>query len=170
MGGGVEGEVRSCVRCVEGVVAREMGFFTDSTRMEEIGGGNLVKAVCKRIISSINCIVLPGKVEFVWHIATSSRLVVPVLLRGSVIVRVSTRRGLNNNTRLREVKLVWTSVMRSSFVGPILLSGGSIRIASLKLGSGIEVVLGIGAQLKVLIVARYCPDTFAACPAFVDPA
>lgn len=167
--GGVEGEVRSCVGCVKGVVAREMGFFTDSTRMEEIGRGNLVKAVRKRSMSSINCIVLPSKVEFVWHIATSSRLVVPVLLRGGVIVRVGIRRGLNNNARLREVKLVWTGVM-SSFVGPILLSGGSIGITSLELGSRIEVVLGIGAQLKVLNVARCCPDTFAACPAFVDPA
>ncbi len=83
---------------------------------------------------------------------------------------MSVRAGMSNSVSLREVKLVWTGVMSSSLIGPILLFRGSIESASLSLRSGIEVGLGIGAQLQVLNLARCCPETFMPCPIFVDPA
>jgi hypothetical protein len=135
--------------------------------MEQIGGGILVKAVHEGIMNSI---VLPGRVESVCHVAMSSRFVVPVLLPGEMIVRVSVRGGMSNSAGLREVKPVWTAEMSSSVIGPILLSGHNIESASLGLRSGIEVGLGIGAQLQVLNLARCCPETFMPYPIFADPA
>jgi hypothetical protein len=135
--------------------------------MEQIGGGILVKAVHEGIMSSV---VLPGRVESVCHVIMSSRFVVPVLLLGGRIVRVGVGGGMSNSAGLWEVKPVWTSEMSSSVIGPILLSGRNIESASLGLRSGIEVGLGIGAQLQVLNLAWCCPEIFVPCPIFADPA
>lgn len=110
--------------------------------MGQIGGDILVKAVYKGIMSSV---VLPGKPESVLHVVTSSRFVVPFLLLCGRRVQVSVRGGISNNAGLGEVELVWTSIISSSLIGPILLPRGSMESASLGLRSGIEVGLGIGA-------------------------
>jgi len=129
--------------CVEAAVVREMAFFTGSVRMGQNGRGILVKAaVHEGVMISV---VLPGKVQSVWYVVTSSRFVAPFLLPCGRVVRVSVRGGMSNSA-LREVKLVWTGVMSSSLIEPILLSGGSKESANLGFSSGIEVGLGIGAQ------------------------
>ena len=151
--------------CVEAAVAREMIFCAGSIRMEQTGGCILVKAIHKGIMSSVVAVVLPGKVESVWHVATSSRFV----MLSARIERLSVRGGMSNSAGLREVKLVWTGVMSRSLMGPILLSRGSIESVSLGLRSGIEVGLGIGAQLQVLNLTRCCPKTSLPCPIFMDP-
>jgi hypothetical protein len=135
--------------------------------MEQIGGGIFVKVVHEGAMSSV---VLPGKVGSVWHVVTSSRFVVPVLLLRDRMVGVSVRGGMINSAGLREVKLILAGAMNSSLIGPILLSGGSIKSASLGLRSGIEVGLGIVAQLQILNMARCCPETFMPWPTFAEPA
>jgi hypothetical protein len=135
--------------------------------MEQIGGGILAKAVHEGIISGV---VLPGRVESVGHVVVSSRFIVPVLLLGRSIVRVSVRGGMSYSVSLLEVKSVWTGVVSSSVIGPILLSRRNIESPSLGLRSGIEVGLGIGAQLQVLNLARCCSEIFMPCPIFANPA
>ena len=144
-------------------VAREMACFAGSIRMEQIDGGIVAEAVHEGIMSSV---VLQGSVESVCHVVMSSKFVVPVLLLGGRIVRVSVRGGMNNSAGLREAKPVWAGEMSSSFIGPILVSGHNIVNAGLGRRSGIEVGLEIGAQLQVL----NCSETFMPCPIFADPA
>jgi hypothetical protein len=135
--------------------------------MEQIGGGIFVKAVHEGIMRSV---VLPGRVESVCRVVMSSRFVVTVLLLGGRIVRVNVRGGMSNSAGMREVKPVRAGEISSTVIGPILLSGRHIESASLDLRSGIEVELGIGAQLQVLNLARCCSETFMPCPIFADPA
>lgn len=76
---------------------------------------------------------------------------------------------MSYSASLREVKPVWTGVVSSSVIGPILLSGRNIESPSSGLRSVIKVGLGIGAQLQVLNLARCCSESFMPCPIFADP-
>ena len=127
----------------------------------------MAEAVHEGIMSSV---VLQGSVDSVCHVVMSSKFVVPVLLLGGRIVRVSVRGGMNSSAGLREVNPVWTGEMSSRVIELILVSGREIESAALGRRSGIEVGLEIGAQLQVLNLARCRSETFMPCPIFADPA
>ena len=96
---------------VEAAAAPDTVVFARSIRIEQVGGGILAKAVHEEVMTSV---VLPGRFQSIWHVVTSSKFVVPVLLLNGKIVRVSVRRGISNSAVLRKVKLVWIGAVSRS--------------------------------------------------------